>query len=181
MAIMDMVKHPVKTTGRGLDKLAKAGAFTLGVAIGLQGPGFYQAYLQRLGGHADEAFIQAKYCWDRKDSIPELCYSSANRANELRQDYISLKDAKGILAKPIALGKAFDLDIAQGTLGIYKATAPLTKEGLIYGLGGGVAGIGVTVGLGDGVGVEPCISTVRKLVLPEAPLLLLPLYLQALI
>ncbi len=140
----------VVSAGEGLvDRLL----CVLGAVLFSQLPEFIQQYLQRLGGHLDEARRQVEQFREVAAksglTLEQLtAHSQANaeqsvaRLGHLMQDSVArvdlLADADAairhasILTRPFVFLRHVDLSIAQGTWGIFKPAVPTTLEGLLY-------------------------------------------------
>lgn len=92
----------------------------VGAALFSQLPEFMQQYLQRLGGHLDEA-----------RRLQETSPALAARVAELVQAHDSLTSA-GVLVRPYAFLRHLQPEIALNTLQIFRPALPLTLEGLVY-------------------------------------------------
>ena len=115
----------------------------LGAATSAQGPAFVQAYLQRLGGHIDEA----------QRTLSEL---SGGSTAQLVGDVVArdrlvgafagrlaeLEASRGAVEKAPALWRPFSLvlngdrEIIVATAGDYTPNMPLDAGSLVYALGG---------------------------------------------
>ena len=105
---------------------------TTGAACLSQGPEFLQQYLQRLGGHLDEARHLL-------GQVPALATRIAEL--QLAQDSLS---SSGTYARPFAFIRTLQPDIAWNTLAEYQPAMPLSLEGLAY------AGAGLIIGTAFG-------------------------------
>jgi Protein of unknown function (DUF2937) len=120
-----------------VDGVAAAG----GAATFSQLPEFVQQYLQRLGGHRDEAlrFVQTLKA-QGADATNAVLAAAETRAASLIEasDAISRADE---FSRPVIFLRYLDPDIARATLEIFRPAVPLTPSGLIYG------GIGLILGV----------------------------------
>ena len=129
----------------------------LGAILFSQAPEFMQQYLQRLGGHLDEARLQLarfqRVAHDTGISLDQLIHqTSANpeptvaklggvmrevaaRVDELTAAQNALQHAS-IWTRPFVFFRHLDLGIAQGTWSIYQPAVPTTFEGLLYAIVG---------------------------------------------
>ncbi len=127
----------------------------LGVLVFSQGPEFIQQYLQRLGGHLDEARRQLAQFRDvatqsglTLDRLIEqtstnadtavaklggVMSASVERVAELESAQAALHNAS-LWSKPFVFLRHVDPSIAQATWDIYRPAVPTTPEGLIYAL-----------------------------------------------
>jgi len=151
---------PLKFLDNILDRIAAAlGAVTLS-----QFPQFYGQYLQRLGGHLDEAkraldlYIRAAedlgltledYILEHLNSSSEIFVSSGqvieallDRYNELDQSYTALQGAT-IYNRWLIFIQEVDWSIAAGTWNNFMPGIPTTVEGLTYALSGLLLGWGI--------------------------------------
>ncbi len=133
-----------------------------------QFPEFVQQYLQRLGGHLDEARRQvAKFTETAAQSnlsLPQFIdRTSANtdtavaklggvmqdavdRVNELSFANAAIHDAS-LWERPFVFLRHVDPEIASATWEIYKPAVPTTTEGLVYAIVGVVVALGLYHGL----------------------------------
>jgi hypothetical protein len=121
----------------------------LAAAIGLgaaQLPAFIQQYLQRLGGHADEARLNLSQITAgtgfRSLDTPArelLSHSLAARVNELELGIRTIRGAAPS-AQPFVFVRELDPEIALATLRSFEPAVPLSTAGLVYGIAGMVAG-----------------------------------------
>jgi hypothetical protein len=151
---------PVKFLDNLLDRICAV----LGAVALSQFPQFYGQYLQRLGGHLDEAkrtldlYISAaenlgltleEYILEHLDSSSEIFISSGQviedllvRYNELEQSYNALQGAN-IFNRWIIFIQEVDRSIAVGTWNNFMPGVPTTVEGLTYALFGLLLGWGI--------------------------------------
>jgi hypothetical protein len=127
-----------------------AGIAAVFAAGGAQGPAFVQAYLQRLGGHIDEArrtvatlqnAAVAKAVPD-VGSRDQLIESFATRLADLEASRVAILDASA-LARPVVMAFDADREIAAATAQAFTPTMPLDATGLIYALAGLALGWGL--------------------------------------
>jgi len=132
-----------------LDRLVCViGAVTLA-----QAPEFFQQYLQRLGGHLDEArrqlaaFAQAAQAAGKPMArfiadtlanpdpgvarLGETIQETVDRVDTLAAAQQALTDASG-WTRPFAFLGHFQADISQATLAVFKPAVPTTLEGAVY-------------------------------------------------
>ena len=128
--------------GRKFDSFAAA---LLAAAIGIamsQALAFSQQYLQRLGGHRDEA----ERAWQRIDSAigggPAADVARRNVAAEaharfldLSETYDAIRDA-GPFARPLVVFSRLDRDIAEGVVDDFQPAVPVDGASLTYAIGG---------------------------------------------
>lgn len=129
----------------------------VGAILLSQGPEFMQQYLQRLGGHLDEARRQVaiyQHTADQSGVTLEhfVQQTAANadpsvaRLGQVVQDSIkretSLQAAHDALLhaapweRPMVFLRHVDVSIARATVAVYKPAMPTTAEGLAYALSG---------------------------------------------
>lgn len=133
--------------GRKFDNLGSAVAGA-GGGMGLsQAPAFTQAYLQRLGGHLDEARRTLDLV-ERGVLVPDLTdiersqavQGFADRVSELETTYSSIADASPLLQPLLTLRHA-DSDIARRAWEAFTPAVPIDAPSLIW------TGVGVLVAL----------------------------------
>jgi hypothetical protein len=120
-----------------VDGVAAAG----GAAGFSQLPEFVQQYLQRLGGHRDEAmrFVQVLKAQGAEASSAVLAAAEDRAASLIEaSDAISHADE---FSRPVIFLRYLDPDIAYATLEVFRPAVPLTPAGLVYG------GIGLILGV----------------------------------
>ncbi len=127
-----------------------------------QFPEFFQQYLQRLGGHADQAAIQAARIRDaaaaEKLSLQayldsflnsqisahrrqgEILQVELGEADRLRQSLESLTQSP-VWQRPFLMASQAETDILQAAATAYQPAVPITPEGFIY------AGIGALIAI----------------------------------
>ena len=151
--------RPLKFIGGLVDRLAAA----VGALLLSQFPQFYGQYLQRLGGHLDEArsmlnqYTQAasfqglsleQYIDEHLQagsavfvSTGEIIESLALRYETLSRSYQALHEA-GLYNRWLVFLKEADWQIAAATWQNFVPGMPTTLEGLLYGLSGLLLGWG---------------------------------------
>lgn len=126
----------------------------IGTAIGAvagvsasQTQAFIHAYLQRLGGHLDEA--RASYLKLRAgeflpgaDALSQqrIAEAFSRRVEELSQAYNAIANADA-LARPLRFASHLDRAIAEATFSNFTPALPLDSASLIYALAGMVLGL----------------------------------------
>lgn len=155
---------PLKPVGRFgervLDRvLCVAGAITLS-----QAPEFFQQYLQRLGGHLDEARrALARFEVVARESgltltqlievtraqpaapvakLGGVIAEAQTRVTELAQAEQALREA-GIWSRPWVFMRHVDGEIARGTWEVFKPAVPVTAEGFCYAVTGMLLALGL--------------------------------------
>ena len=127
--------------GAWLKSLIDGFAAAAGAAFGSQGPEFVQQYLQRLGGHRDEALNFLQMLKLQGTDVSSAVYTLAQtRADSLVQAYDAIAQAADI-ARPAVFLRYMDVEIARATLALFMPAVPLTPAGLVYG------GIGLILGV----------------------------------
>jgi hypothetical protein len=142
--------HSLLAAGEGfLDRLL----CVVGAVLFSQLPEFIQQYLQRLGGHLDEARHQLEQFREvaaksnlTLDQLIVRTLGSAEptvgrlggvmRETVARVDALAAADAAirqaSILTRPFVFLRHLDFSIAQATWSIFKPAVPTTLEGLVY-------------------------------------------------
>jgi len=103
-----------------------------------QAPAFTQAYLQRLGGHLDEArrtlsmvergeWLQRLGVADREEAITEF----GLRVNELEQAFDAISQAPPLL-QPLVMMQYAESDIAQRAWEHFTPAIPVDAPSLVY-------------------------------------------------
>lgn len=132
-----------------------------------QAPEFMQQYLQRLGGHLDEArrtlgqyreiARQAGLTLDayiaRTNANPDAAVAKLGgvmegavvRVQELAAAQSALLDAS-MFGRPFAFLRHFDAHIGQSAWAIFKPAVPTTTEGVLYAVAGAAAALGFYYG-----------------------------------
>lgn len=132
----------------------------VGAASFTQLPEFIQQYLQRLGGHLDEARRQVEaftqvaalsnltlaQLIERTAQTPDEAVAKLSRVMSeavQRLEYLAAADAAirgaSLWTKPFVFFAHVDAEIARATWSIYRPAVPTTIEGLVY------AGLGILV------------------------------------
>ncbi|NKB43778.1 MAG: DUF2937 family protein [Alphaproteobacteria bacterium] len=121
-----------------LDMLIGAG---LAAAAGMgasQTQAFIDQYLQRLGGHLDEAKLNldrietgVRYQTMSKTVKQELEADATLRVDELQSAYNAITDA-GLLSRPFTFYRESDDRIISGTLNDFVPALPLDTNALVY-------------------------------------------------
>jgi hypothetical protein len=159
------------------DGLLDRALCVIGAVAFSQVPEFMQQYIQRLGGHLDEArrhlqqfqetAAQSGLTLDRliaqTGASPDpavaklggVMTEAVTRVDTLTSAQVALQDAS-LWSRPFVFLQHLDLAIARGTWAIFKPAVPTTTEGLVY------AGIGMLILLGTyHLGVKYPISRAR--------------------
>jgi hypothetical protein len=124
-----------------------AGVAAVFAAGGAQGPALVQAYLQRLGGHIDEARRTVSELRDGATarvvtddgSRERLVDAFTIRLNDLEASRAALTDAHP-LWRPVTMGLQADREIARATMDAFTPAMPLDFASLVY------AGLGLALG-----------------------------------
>ena len=148
-------------SGRGFltlfDSLIDRILCVLGAVLFSQGPEFMQQYLQRLGGHLDEArrqltvfqqtAAQAGLSLDQFISqtganpdasvarLGGVMTGAVERVSSLQSAHDALLHAS-LWDRPIVFIRHLDVAIARATGAVYQPAVPTTVEGLLYALAG---------------------------------------------
>ncbi len=145
-----------KLLGAG-DGLLDRALCVLGAVLFSQVPEFMQQYLQRLGGHLDEARRQLQQFQDTaaqsgltldafiarttanaEPAVAKLggvMTGTVTRVADLTAAQVALQHAT-IWSRPFVFVARLDLPIARATWGVFKPAVPTTLEGLAYALAG---------------------------------------------
>jgi hypothetical protein len=127
--------------GAWLKSLADGIGAATGAAFASQLPEFVQQYLQRLGGHRDEALNFVQMLKAQGTDVSSAVFATAQaRADYLVQAFDAIAQS-GHLTRPAACLRYMDVDIARATMKLFLPAVPLTPAGLLYG------GIGLILGL----------------------------------
>ena len=109
-------------------------------------PAFIQQYLQRLGGHVDEAHLSLSQIIASENvrtldapTLQVLTVSLQQRVSALEAGETAISSTSALL-RPLVFLREFDMDIATATLHAFEPAVPLSAAGLIYALAGIVAG-----------------------------------------
>lgn len=149
---MDLPR-PLQSILTAVDSLIDRLLCVAGAVLFSQVPEFIQQYLQRLGGHLDEARRQmeqfrgiaarsgmtleqlaARSQASAEDSVArlgQLIHDTVERVDVLAAADKALREAS-ILDRPIVFLRHVDLSIARSTAAIFKPAVPTTLEGMIY-------------------------------------------------
>ena len=142
--------HPLLGAGEGLlDRVL----CVLGAVTFSQLPEFMQQYLQRLGGHLDEARRQLQQFRQSAEQsgltldrfitqttanpdaavakLGDVMAQSATRVDTLESAQAALQNAS-LWSRPFVFLRHVDPSIAHATWSIFKPAVPTTAEGLIY-------------------------------------------------
>lgn len=127
--------------------LLGAGVAAVFAAGSAQGPAFVQAYLQRLGGHIDEA---RRTVFELRDGAMSRAVSDDGSRERLLEAFSTrLADLEAsreailtahALWRPVVMVRQADRDIAAATAEAFTPTMPLDPTSLIY------AAIGLVIG-----------------------------------
>lgn len=111
-----------------------------------QVPAFIQQYMQRLGGHVDEARLSVgRVSTDASlrtldaSSSQLLTASLEQRLRGLEGGEQAISGASATI-RPFVFLRELDVDIANATLNLFEPAVPLSLAGVAYGLVGMVAG-----------------------------------------
>ncbi len=161
---MTAIRGPVKFIDGLVDRLSAV----IGAVALSQFPQFYGQYIQRLGGHLDEARLMLdqykktaaslsltldQYIKEHLESGSEVFVSTgevinalAERYETLEKAYLALQDAN-IYNRWVVFLREVDWSIAAGTWENFVPGIPTTAEGLIYAMCGLLLGWALYSGL----------------------------------
>ena len=132
---------------RKVDTLTGAFVAGAGGAAASQLQAFILQYLQRLGGHVDEArrAYDAILTGERYQAMAApardlIAQDALGRLNDLEGARDAIQEA-GLLTKPFAFIAHIDLEVARGTWQSFAPVLPVDLAGLLY------AGMGLVAGL----------------------------------
>jgi hypothetical protein len=159
---------PFQMIGRTGETLLDRILCVAGAVAFSQAPEFMQQYLQRLGGHLDEAVRQlrqfeqvaaqsgepvgafAARAQASADPVMarmgDIVAAAIQRVDELGAAVAALRDAAP-WSRPFAFTRHLDADIASATWSVFKPAVPTTIEGVIYAAAGMVVFLVVYHGL----------------------------------
>lgn len=165
MIFVKVLTYPLRLVDGLLDRLlAIAGAVALS-----QVPGFISHYLQRLGGHVDEAtrnvagwqeiankstggnlrklidFYQASGDTEIIET-GKKCVGDLGRLEDLQQAMAAIRDAS-VWEKPLSFVRHLDPDIARAAFGEYGPNVPVDLESIGYAIAGLVLAVVVYQGV----------------------------------
>lgn len=142
--------RPILNAG---ERLLDRALCVIGAALFAQFPEFLQQYLQRLGGHLDEArrqlqqfqqaAAQAGLTLDRfiaetraqpgpgMDRLGRVMADTGGRVESLQASLAALHDAS-VWSRPFVFLRHLDPEIARSTLAEFRPAVPTTAEGLVY-------------------------------------------------
>lgn len=158
-----MLRRPASATFAALEGFLDRVVCALGAVFAAQAPEFFQQYLQRLGGHLDEARRQlasfetaaraagkpwAQFVADTSANpdpglaqLGHTMASTAERAGDLAAAHAALLDAS-VWTRPWAFLTHLDVAIARATAAVFKPAVPTTAEGAVY------AAVGIALAFG---------------------------------
>ncbi len=137
-------------------------AAALGGSTSSQFPEFFQQYVQRLGGHLDQAVLQANRIKDAAaaeklslsdylDSFLTSQVSAHRRQGEILvqelDDVERLRNSLEALMqspvwqRPFVMASQAEPDILQAAATAFKPAIPITPEGFVYAAVGGILGL----------------------------------------
>ncbi len=156
------------TLFRSGERLLDRVVCVLGAVFFAQAPEFFQQYLQRLGGHLDEArrqllqfenvAVQSGISLDQLAAqtrasseitvarLGGVIQATIDRVESLAQAQTALMDAS-VWSRPFVFLRTMDTDIARATAHLFKPAVPTTAEGLAYALVGLIVALGLFQGL----------------------------------
>ncbi len=171
---------PLRPLGRAVERLLDRALCVLG-AVGLsQAPEFFQQYLQRLGGHLDEARLAlARYEAVARESgitlaqliettraqaaapvarLGDVMAEALARVQKLEAAEAALRGAS-LWERPFVFLRHVDTDIAARAWAVFKPAVPVTTEGLVY----AVVGMALALALYQLLVVLPGRALLRRL------------------
>ena len=147
--------RPISSVLLAVEGLLDRGLCLVGAVLFSQIPEFIQQYLQRLGGHLDEARRQLAQLQEtatqsglsleqltaRTASSPDRAVAQlgsvlrrvAERVQELATAEAAIRNAS-LWSRPFVFGRYVDPSIARSTWAVFKPAVPTTVEGLLYAL-----------------------------------------------
>jgi hypothetical protein len=132
--------------GQKVDAFLAAGFIAVCGVAGSQGQAFTVQYIQRLGGHLDEARdhladVQTglRYRVMGDTVRGELETQAKRRVTELDRAYSAAKNAN-VLTRPIAILRYGDPSILAGTQRDFVPALPASRDGILYTIFGMIAG-----------------------------------------
>ena len=134
---------PLKRATRFLGDLGSGLFGASGAALASQYPEFVQQYLQRLGGHRDEAVRLAATIKEGARPGAELFLPAIEaRAAALSTALDTLSHASGVERLAVFV-RHIDRDIAEATLAAFRPAVPLTLEGIVAATIGLLLGVAI--------------------------------------
>lgn len=131
---------------RKIDSLAGALVAALGALACAQLPEFVQQYLQRLGGHVEEARRQLAMLGG-DDALRTLDAGSRQAFETVAQARLAMLEAQqqalqgaAPVLRPLEFLRSFDRDIAVSAFDVFVPALPLDTAGLVFGGAGLLAG-----------------------------------------
>lgn len=124
--------------GRKIDSLTGTVLAATAGLVASQAQAFVQAYLQRLGGHLDEArLLVARIAEDplyqslSAEQRRPLADAAAARVDALAHAFRAIAESSDLL-RPLALLRHFDPDIATAAFDIFQPSLPVHAAGATY-------------------------------------------------
>lgn len=170
---------PFQLIGRTGETLLDRILCVAGAVAFSQAPEFMQQYLQRLGGHLDEATLKlreyegaaaqagetveafAARAQASADSVVarmgDLVARQIDRVDELSAAVAALRDAAP-WSRPFVFFEHLDVEIARGTWTFFKPAVPTTFEGALY----AAAGMVVFLAIYHGLVRAPVVACARR-------------------
>ncbi|HEX6980953.1 MAG TPA: DUF2937 family protein [Alphaproteobacteria bacterium] len=127
--------------GGVLRSIADGLGAVVGAALLSQAPEFAQQYVQRLGGHRDEAMQFVEMLRARGATAPDAMLAAAEARLEILNNALNAVLGAEDLLRPLVLLRHLESEIAIATMEAFRPAVPLTPAGLAY------AGIGLILGL----------------------------------
>lgn len=130
---------PVAWVARKLDSLTGAGLAAVGGGAASQWRAFLQQYLQRLGGHLDEARRNVEHLDGllavaepaQQPVLADMVAASQARVDDLAATLRAVTDASAAW-QPVAFARHLDPAIARATLEVFQPALPLDPASLAW-------------------------------------------------
>ena len=170
--------RPLRSVGLAAESLLDRLLCVVGAVLFSQVPEFIQQYLQRLGGHLDEAQRQLARLREaaeasgltveqlaaRTEADPDAAIGrlgavlreAISRVQHLGEAEAALRHAS-ILEKPFVFARYADAGIVHATARVFRPAIPTTLEGAVYAL----AGMAVVLAIYH-LGVKGLIQRIRR-------------------
>lgn len=126
---------PIRPVLRSIEKLVDRVVCVLGAVASSQIPEFIQQYLQRLGGHLDEARLQLSLLQPEAARAGVSLGALAARVDSLASAESAIRGASA-WGRPFAFLLHCDPGIARSTLAVFRPAVPTTAEGAAYAAAG---------------------------------------------
>jgi hypothetical protein len=147
---MSILKYPLKAVDGLMDRVCAV----VGAIMMSQIPGFISHYVQRLGGHVDEAkrnvagwqeiankttdgsigkLVSRYQSSDMAETVEagQKCLADIDRLENLQDALVAITDASA-WSRPFAFLGHIDLSVGRSALGSYTPNVPVDLPGLVY-------------------------------------------------